>query len=59
MREELKKLAQVIIQQAVQTKDIEYLKEQQMMLARTIEELRRGNGWVRGRGGVDGEYSDR
>jgi hypothetical protein len=56
MREELKKLAQVIIQQAVQTKEIENLREQLTMVQRTVEDLRRGNGFVRGRGGVDGEY---
>jgi hypothetical protein len=56
MREELKKLAQVIIQQAVQTKDIENLRDQLAMLQRNIEDLRRGNGFVRGRTGLDGEY---
>jgi hypothetical protein len=56
MQEELKKLAQVIIQQAVQTKEIENLHSQLTMLQRTVEDLRRGNGFVRGRGGVNGEY---
>lgn len=59
MREELKKLAQVITTQAVQTKEIENLHSQITMLQRTVEDLRRGNGFVRGRRvGVDGEYED-
>lgn len=56
VRDQLEKLAHVIIQQAVQTKEIENLREQFHMLYKTIEELRRGNGWIRGRGGIDGEY---
>ena len=56
MKDELKKLAHVITIQAVQTKEIENLREQLVMLQRTVEELRRGNGYVRGRTGLDGEY---
>jgi hypothetical protein len=57
MRDELKDLKEVIIQQAVQTEKIENLQSQVVMLQRNIEDLRRGNGFVVGnRRGVDGEY---
>lgn len=57
MKDELKKLAQVVITQAVQKTEIDNLQQQMVMLQRNIEDLRRGNGYVRGnRGGVDGEY---
>lgn len=56
MKDELKKLAQVVITQAVQTKEIETLRDQLVMLQRNVEDLRRGNGFVRGRTGLDGEY---
>lgn len=56
MKTELKELAKVIIQQAVQTKEIENLREQLTMTQRNVEDLRRGNGFVRGRHGIDGEY---
>lgn len=56
MKEELKKLAAVIVQQAVQTERLENLQQQVTLLQRNVEDLRRGNGFVRGRTGVDGEY---
>ena len=58
MKIELKKLADVVILQAVHAKEIEQLREQFTMLYKTIEDLRRGNGFVRGRKGLDGEYKD-
>jgi hypothetical protein len=57
MKDELKELAKVVIQQAVQTKEIENLREQLTMTQRNVEDLRRGNGFVMGsRRGIDGEY---
>lgn len=56
MQKELEKLANVIIQQAVQTTKLDNLTELYMRLNRTVEDLRRGNGFVRGHKGVDGEY---
>jgi hypothetical protein len=58
MRDELKKLAAVIVQQAVQTEQIDNLRTQVTLLQRTVEDMRRGNGWVKGRTGVDGEYGN-
>jgi hypothetical protein len=57
MQKELEKLANVIITQAVQTNRLDNLTEQYMMLNRTVEALRRGNGFIHGHGGVDGEYN--
>ena len=56
MRDELKDLKAVIIQQAVQTERLENLQSQVVLLQRNVEDLRRGQGFVVGRGGVDGEY---
>jgi hypothetical protein len=57
MQEELKKLAAVITQQAVQMTRIDNLNSQITTLEREVSDLRRGNGWIsRGRGSVDGEY---
>lgn len=56
MRDELKKLAEVITTQAVQTARIDSIADQFTLLHRTVEDLRRGNGFVKGRAGLDGEY---
>jgi septal ring factor EnvC (AmiA/AmiB activator) len=57
MQAELKKLAEVITQQAVQTTRIDNLNSQIATLDREVSDLRRGNGWItRGRTTVDGEY---
>ena len=56
MQLELKKLAEVITTQAVQTTRIDNLYTQVTMLQQTIEALRRGNGFIRGRASTDGEY---
>ncbi len=56
MQTELKKLADVVITQAVQTTQITNLAAQFTMLQRTVEDLRRGTGYVKGRHGIDGEY---
>jgi len=56
MQNELKKLAEVVITQAVQTTQIQNLASQFTMLQRTVEDLRRGNGFVKGRSSLDGEY---
>jgi len=56
MQEELKKLAKVIIEQAVQTTRIDNLSSQVAQIDRRVEDLRRGNGFVRGRSGTDGEH---
>jgi hypothetical protein len=56
MKQELKKLAEVIIQQAVQTTQLNNLASQVTSIERRVEELRHGNGWVTGRAGIDGEY---
>lgn len=58
VREELEKLAEVITLQAVQTNQISNLTSQVTMIQRSIEDLRRGNGWIRTipRTSVDGEY---
>jgi len=54
MSEELEKLAEVITQMAVQETHIENLREQLTMLQRTVEGLRRWEGFIRPspRGGV-------
>lgn len=58
MGEELEKLAEVITKMAVQETEIRNLREQLTMLQRTVEGLRRGDGFIRssGRGGVNGEF---
>lgn len=56
MKEELKQLALVITTQAVQTQRIDSLSASYVLLHRTVEDLRRGMGWVTGRKTVDGEY---
>jgi outer membrane murein-binding lipoprotein Lpp len=57
MQDELKKLAEVITTQAVQTTRIDNINSQVATLQRELSDLRRGNGWItRPRGGVEGEY---
>lgn len=56
MQTELKKLAEVVITQAVQTAQIQNLASQITMIQRNVEDLRRGNGFVKGRQSIDGEY---
>ena len=53
---ELKKLSEVVTQMAVQTVRIDNLSDQFTMLQRNVEDLRRGNGFVRGRSGIEGEH---
>ena len=59
MQKQLEKLAEVITTQAVQSTRIDNLYTNMTMLAQTVEGLRRGNGWItgRGRGSVEGEYN--
>jgi Tfp pilus assembly protein PilO len=58
MKEEVKKLAQVIVQQAIQTTRLDSLVAQLISVERRVEDMRRGNGWVTKptRTGIDGEY---
>jgi len=58
MQMEIKKLADIIVMQAVQTTKIDTLSAQYTLLQRTVEDLRRGDGWIgsSSRRGVDGEY---
>lgn len=56
MKDKLELLAKVITQLAVQDTKITNLAQQFTMLQRNVEDLRRGNGFVHGRTGVDGEY---
>jgi hypothetical protein len=58
MQGQLLKLAEVITQLAVQETRVDNLSTQFTMLQRTVEELRRGAGWVgqAPRKSVDGEY---
>ncbi len=57
MQDELKKLAEVIVTQAVQTTRIDNLNSQVTTMGRELSDLRRGNGFiVRGRSGIDGEH---
>ena len=56
MQKELQKLAEVVTMQAVQTSRLDNLTSQLTSVERRVEDLRRGNGYVRGRAAVDGEY---
>jgi len=56
MKLELRELKNIVIIQAVQARDTEHTKGEVLMLQRTVEDLRRGKGWVQGHRGVDGEY---
>ena len=60
MKEELEKLSEVITQMAVQTIRVDNLNQQVTMLQRTVEDLRRGPGWVGtpARKSIDGEYPE-
>jgi prefoldin subunit 5 len=59
MQHQLQKLSEVITQMAVQTIRVDNLNNQVTMLQKTVEELRRGTGFVRGtRTAVDGEYPE-
>lgn len=58
MKVELAKLTDVITVQAVQTNRLDNLTAQITQIDRRVEDLRRGNGFVRGRTALDGEYSD-
>lgn len=53
---ELKGLAAVVTQLAVQTVRLDSLSERMTMADRRIEELRHGKGFIRGESGVNGEY---
>lgn len=57
MKEELKGLAKVITEQAVQTTRIDNLQSQVTMLQQNVEDMRRGAGWVTRRKELDGEYN--
>lgn len=65
MKEEMEKmelqigrLAEVITQLAVQDTKINNITSQYTILARTVEDLRRGDGYIKQRnvGGINGEY---
>ena len=56
IEKELKKLSEVITGQAVQTTRIDNLAAQVTMLYRNLEELRHGNGFVKGSSGIDREF---
>lgn len=60
MQLELKKLAEVIVTQAVQTTRLDNLLAQISSIERRVEEMRRGKGFVENREGrgrvIDGEY---
>lgn len=54
MQAQIIKLSEVVIQMAVQTNRLDNLAENYAVLQRTVEDLRRGDGWVQQR--VDGGY---
>ena len=56
MKEELKELTEVIKIQAVQNNRLDNMESHLASIDRRVEDLRRGNGFVKGRGGIDGEY---
>jgi hypothetical protein len=57
MTEELKELAKVITEQAVQSTRIDNLTTMVTLMQRNLEDMRRGVGWVQSsRREVDGEY---
>lgn len=53
---ELKGLAEIIVQMAVQTTRLDNLTQNFTMLQQTVEDLRRGAGWMKKRNVIDGEY---
>ena len=60
MQQQLQKLAEIVTQMAVQTVRVDNLNQQVTMLARTVEDLRRGTGYVKAaRPSIDGEYDDK
>lgn len=61
MQDQLKKLADVVTALAVQTVRVDNLGQNLTMLQRTVEDLRRGAGWVStpARSNIDGEYASK
>lgn len=57
MAEDLKKLTEVIVTQAVQTTRLDNQGTQIATLQKEVSDLRRGDGFIRRHKGVDGEYS--
>ena len=57
MKEKLEKLAEVITTQAVQSNRLDNMESHLASMDKRLEDLRRGDGWVHGRRGIDGEYS--
>ena len=58
MQAELEKLAEIVTQLAVQDVKINNITTQYTILARTVEDLRHGDGYIirNRRGGTEGEY---
>lgn len=56
MKRQLEGLAEVVTAQAVQNNRIDNLAEQVSSIDRRVEDMRRGNGYIRGRTALDGEY---
>jgi NADH:ubiquinone oxidoreductase subunit D len=56
MQKQLERLAEVITTQAVQTTRIDNLYGLFNSVDKRVEDLRRGNGYITGRHGTDGEY---
>lgn len=59
MKEELRGLSKVITEQAVQSNRLDNMDDHLASLDKRIEDLRRGDGWVHGRRGIDGEYGNK
>ena len=57
MKSEINKLATVITIQAVQTERLDNMSSRMNRIETTVEDLRRGAGWIQKRATLDGEYT--
>lgn len=59
IKAQMKAVAALITDHVVLENRLEHVEEDVRNVSRNVEELRRGDGWIRGRSGIDGEYDGR
>lgn len=56
LKQEISKIGQILTQVAVQNERMDNMGQRQNLMDRRLDELRHGDGWVRGPKGIDKEY---
>lgn len=56
LKQDVKRMGDVLVQLAVQKTELNAMKEQIVMMTKWYDELRRGTGWVQGPTGIDRQY---